>query len=142
MKEDRTVRKETEDPSTGRSVHIQRRERGNHDPRLNMIKKTRKVKEEDAADAISGNAILGLEPKKRSGIGSGEEFAGPKLAWTQKVVTKIKGTKTGGNNFLEQLAMAFEKGDRAIGFGEGIVWFLGFRNHHDFRFAPGIKMKT
>ena len=142
MKENRTVRKKAKDPSTGRSVHAQGRERSNHDLGLNMIKEAGEVEEEDAADAISGNAIPGFEPKKSSSIGSGEEFAGSKLAWAQKIVTKVERTKPGGNNFLEQFAVAFKKGDGAISFGEGIVGFLGFRDDHDFSFAPRIKMKT
>ena len=100
MEKDRAVRKKTEDPGTGRSIHTKRGERSNHDPRLNMIKEAGEIKEEDAADMISGNAILSLKSKKCSGIGSREEFAGPKLAWTQKVMTKVEGAKAGGYNLL------------------------------------------
>ena len=66
-----------------------------------MIKKTRKVEKKNTTDTVGRNTISGLEVQESGGIRSREEFAGTELSWTQKIVTEVKGTEMGGDDFLE-----------------------------------------
>ena len=106
-----------------------------------MIEEAREVEEENTTNVIGGDAVPSLKTKKSGGIRSREEFSGTKLTWAQEIVVEIEGTETGGDNFLEQFAITFEEGDRAISLSEGVVGFLWFRDNHDFGFAPGVKLK-
>ena len=66
-----------------------------------MIEEAGEVKEENAADPIGRDTVLSFKTKKSGGIGSGEEFSGTKLTWTQKVVAEVEGTESGGNDLLK-----------------------------------------
>ena len=118
MKENRVVRQKAKNPSTSRGINAQRGERGNHDPRLDMIEETGKVKKENTANPISGEAVPGLKVEESGSIWSRKEFLRPKLMGAQKIVTKVEGTQPGGNDFLKKFAMAFKERDGSIGFSK------------------------
>ena len=142
MKENGAIGEKTEDPGTSRSVYAKRCQHSNHDLRLDVIEEARKIKEENTANAIGGDAVPGLKTKESGGIRSREEFAGAELSWAQKIMAKIKGTETSGNDFLKKFAMTFEERDRAVSFGKRVIGFLRFGNDHDFCFAPRVEMKA
>ena len=61
---------------------------------------------------------------------------------TQEIMLEVKGAEGSGNDLLEQLAMAFKKGNGAVGFSERVVGFLRLRDDHNFCFAPGVELKA
>jgi hypothetical protein len=46
--------------------------------------------------------------------------------------------KAVSNDFFEKLTRAFEEGDRAVGFGVGVVRFMGFRDDDDVGGTPRV----
>ena len=46
-----------------------------------------------------------------------------------------------GDNFLEEFAMAFKKGDWSVGLRKRIIRFLGLGDDNNFGLTPGIEME-
>ena len=104
-----------------------------------MIEKMGEVEKEDPTHPIGGDSIMCFEVQECSCIRSREEFPGTELTEAQKVKTKIEGTQTCSDDFLEEFTMTLQEGDWAIGFRKRIIGFLGFRDDHHFSLAPGIE---
>ena len=57
-------------------------------------------------------------------------------------MTEVQRAKAGGDDFLEKFPVAFKEGNRAVGFSEGVVRFLRFRDDYDLSITPRVKVKA
>ena len=57
-------------------------------------------------------------------------------------MTEVQRAKAGGDNLLKKFPVAFEKGNGAVSFRKGVVWFLEFRDDYDLSVTPRIKVEA
>ena len=62
--------------------------------------------------------------------------AGSELGMGEDIESMGIGKDPLRDDFLKELSVAFEKADRAVGFGKAVIGFIGFWDDNDKSFFP------
>ena len=113
-----TLRHEAVYPCAGVRVDAEVCECRDRRGRVEVVKKAGNVEEQNSADVPASNGHLRLVSEERGGVRRGVVFPRAELCGGDEVVIAFVCAKTVSDDLLEKLTRAFEKGDRAIGFGQ------------------------
>ena len=105
---------------------------------IEVVEEARYVKKNDGGAASSAYGAFSLMDKAHGCIDCAVVISRSELIVGEEGVEVGVGEESLGNYLLQKLAAALQEADRAVCFGEAVIWALWLGQDHYFRVMPRV----